>query len=84
MEIRNTAGGIAPSYDPSEGGGGITFPGVEGKGFRMNLTNNFFETSRYGNVDYGDDIMAWLDITAHEVGHISDIHEISYNKWNYY
>jgi hypothetical protein len=84
-EIRNTGSGILPSYNPSEGGGGITFPGNNNT-YRINLTNNFFDNTnnRFESKGYQDDIMAWIYIMSHEVGHIKDINEIGKGKSGYF
>jgi hypothetical protein len=40
--------------------------------------NNYFNETinKYWKHDYGDDVMEWLDLTSHEVGHIKNIQEI--------
>jgi len=84
-EIRNNGGGILPTYNPAEGGGGITFPGNNNT-YRINLTTNFFDNTnnRFGGYGYQDDVMSWLDIMSHEVGHIKDINEIGKGKAGYF
>ena len=86
VNIRNNGGGMLPTYDPNEGGGAMTFPGKDDQNYRMNLTDNFFKNpiNKYGKNDYGDDVMGWLDLTSHEVGHIKDIQEIGGGKAKYF
>ncbi len=81
--IRKTGGSLMPTYDPNKGGGAITFPGNDANSYRMNLTDNFFDNS-YGANGYKDDVMEWLDLTSHEVGHIKDIQEIGGGKAKYF
>ena len=52
----------------------------------MNLTNNFFDNTnnKYGRNGHPNDVMAWLDLTSHEVGHIRDIKEIGGSLANYF
>jgi len=76
--IKNAIGTLMPAYPAKEGGGAMTFP--SGDDFQINYTDNFFSNensqTNYGRTDYGDDVMSWLDLSSHEVGHIKDIKEI--------
>ncbi|WP_300564693.1 hypothetical protein, partial [Flavobacterium sp.] len=59
------------------------FPGSAPGQYRMNLTDNFFSKD-YGKNSFNDDVIDWLDIASHEVGHIKDIKEISSSKLKYF
>jgi len=83
VEIRNASGSLLPAYDPKKGGGGMTFPGKDKETIRMNLTDNYFTTNKYGYTDYGDNSIEWLELTSHEVGHIRDVNELG-GKPNYF
>ena len=86
LNIQNSGGGLLPAYNPAEGGGGMTFPGDDANSYRMNLTNNFFDNSnnKYGSNGHPNDVMPWLDLTSHEVGHIRDIQEIGGSTEHYF
>jgi hypothetical protein len=75
-EIRNAQASMLPAYDPYKGGGAITFPSTNPNMYRMNFTANFFTTEKYGRTAYGNNVMRWLRLASHEVGHIRDIDEI--------
>lgn len=83
-EIRNAAGSGFPAYNPSKGGGGMTFPSKKEGIYQINLTNNYFEDNRYGWADFKYDTYEWLEIMAHEVGHIKDIKEIGGGQEYYF
>lgn len=93
VEIRNNQGGILPAYDPHDGGGGMTFPWFKDKNqVVIQYTANYFSTTGFGNENFGNSPMAWLDISAHEVGHIKHVREcncptaiyMSSFAWEYY
>ena len=88
VDIRNADGTKIPAYDPKEGGGAMTLPTGDPNSYQIRLTNNFFDarkgTEKYiKSVDYSDDVMAWLELSSHEVGHIKDIQEIGNNVIKY-
>ncbi|NNE25448.1 MAG: hypothetical protein HKN09_01275 [Saprospiraceae bacterium] len=59
-----------PWFRTSKGGGAITFANRRWRS--ITYTENFFsnDLSRFGEKAYGNDTMAWLHLSAHEVGHI--------------
>lgn len=67
-------GQYRPFYSSYEGGGAITL-GTSGYNASITYTANWFEddASKYGGHGYGQNIYKWLDLSAHEVGHLSQI-----------
>ena len=67
-------GQYRPFYSASSGGGGITL-GLNSDQANITYTENYFEDNQnaYDGHGYGQDIKAWLDISAHEVGHLPQI-----------
>ena len=82
-----TSGGIAvPSYDPNEGGGAMTLPDEYGLGIkRIIYTKNFFssDNEKYRGNAYAYDMMSWLDLSSHEVGHLPQIDQYKGNYMPY-
>jgi hypothetical protein len=69
-------------YDPMKGGGAMTLPNDDG--YKMIMTINFFEgEGKFGNYDYGNSVIDWLEQASHEVGHLRDIKEIGKSKLIY-
>lgn len=60
-----------PMYNSRKGGGAITL----GNAFwhSITYTENFFSNDKahFGNAAFGDRLMTWLRLSAHEVGHIA-------------
>jgi len=86
VDINNAKGSVLPAYDPKEGGGAMTLPTGNSNQYDMNFTDNFFnqkQAGKYGSADNSNDVIGWLDLTSHEVGHIKDIQEIGNNRIKY-
>ena len=64
-------GRYRPFYKASEGGGAITLGSPDEK--TITYTENFFAAEGYDGHAYGRDIFTWLDLSAHEVGHLPQI-----------
>jgi RHS repeat-associated protein len=66
-------GQYRPLYDADEGGGGITVG--DGSYNTITYTENYFEnnSSKYKGNGYGMNVGEWLDISSHEVGHLTQI-----------
>ncbi|SFC82826.1 RHS repeat-associated core domain-containing protein, partial [Xylanibacter ruminicola] len=72
-----------PSYNPNNGGGGITI-GSSPYNVTMTFTNNFFadNASDYNGNGYGQNITEWLSLVSHEATHIKHIEQAG-NKISY-
>ena len=69
-------GQYRPGYNAYKGGGAITM-GLTSLTANITYTENYFEDdpTRYNNNGYGQDVMEWLFLSSHEVGHIPQIDE---------
>ena len=87
VKVQNSVGTMIPAYNPKKGGGAMTLPTGNSNQYLIKYTDNFFDRTKgqdsYGYSDYSDDTISWLELSAHEVGHIKDIHEISNNPTVY-
>jgi RHS repeat-associated protein len=68
------AGNYRPFYSANKGGGAITL-GTSVYNSNITFTENWFndDHSSYNGHGYGQNIMAWLNLSSHEVGHIPQI-----------
>ncbi len=71
---KRAVGQYRPWYSANKGGGAITL----GTGlFNSNITytENFFndDPNSYNGNGFGQDVMAWLSLSSHEVGHLPQI-----------
>jgi RHS repeat-associated protein len=68
------AGQYRPWYSAKDGGGAITL-GSGVLNSNITYTENFFndDPSSYNGHGYGQDVMAWLSLSSHEVGHLPQI-----------
>ena len=70
---RRAAGQYRPLYSCNSGGGAIT---VGTRSYTtITFTENWFEDNpnKYEGNGYGLDVMSWLDLLSHEVGHLPQI-----------
>lgn len=67
-------GQYRPWYSAKGGGGAMTLGGPNY--YTITYTENWFEddASKYDNSGYGQNTMAWLRLSSHEVGHIPQIY----------
>ena len=67
-------GQYRPGYSANKGGGAITL-GTTSRTANITYTENYFEDNPtlFNGHGYGQDIMGWLSLSSHEVGHIPQI-----------
>jgi len=80
-------GQYRPFYSANEGGGAITLGSPNY--YTITYTENWFEDEAYKyksksgrNTSYGQNILAWLSLSSHEVGHIPQINREG-GLWSY-
>jgi RHS repeat-associated protein len=68
------AGQYRPFYSAKDGGGAITL-GSGVLNSNITYTENFFndDPASYNGHGYGQDVMSWLSLSSHEVGHLPQI-----------
>ena len=50
--------------------------------YTISFSNNYFDP-KYGNASRDKNVMAWLSLSSHEVGHLADIKELGLGKAGY-
>ena len=85
VKIKNY-GLLLPLYSTEKGGGAMTLPTGSSESYSMLFTDNFFDQTKIGKYktnDFSNDVINWLNLSSHEVGHIKDIIELGNNRANY-